>query len=370
MVLAEEAEAAKRSGDLTRFADLTREALGRESEAAWLVVGDSSLEPSRSVLFRSAATLAIDCHELRTAEQLIAAALAGNPPAEIADELRDLLEDVYFHRHLEIRGVVLSPNEVQMTLEGDAVGFGIARSESFIQRVKDLETLLYRTAERRLGREFREAGRRKKDLAASLELFVSVPRAASFAVTLRLGQSSQMSLPGLDFGADTMRELLDGLSMVNSGDLPGLETSIPDESYRVNFIGLTERLAPDGTEIRTVGFTTVTHDQERVVALVTPKKQMRDRARRLPETGQQTVEVIQVEIRGVLLEANAKSQKRGEIEVVDSAGKPQRIVVPRGMMSDIVKPMFEEEVVVAGVRKGTIVELLSIDLAELEPDAD
>ena len=80
--------------------------------------------------------------------------------------------------------------------------------------------------------------------------------------------------------------------------------------------------------------------------------------------------MIQVEIRGVLLEANAKSQKRGEIEVVDSAGKPQRIVVPRGMMSDIVKPMFEEEVVVAGVRKCTIVELLSIDLAELEPDAD
>jgi len=110
---------------------------------------------------------------------LIAGALAGNPPTELAEELRDLLEDVYFHRHLKVRGVALAPGEFQMMLEGNAVGFGIARSDAFVQRVKDLETLLYRTAERRSGLAFREAGRRFKDLAQSLELYLSVPRAAS-----------------------------------------------------------------------------------------------------------------------------------------------------------------------------------------------
>ena len=37
-------------------------------------------------------------------------------------------------------------------------------------------------------------------------------------------------------------------------------------------------------------------------------------------------------------------------------------------MSDIVKPMFEEEVVVAALRRGQHLELLTIDLAESGDD--
>jgi hypothetical protein len=43
-----------------------------------------------------AASLALECGALREAERLIAVALSGNPPEEIAEELRDLLEQVYF----------------------------------------------------------------------------------------------------------------------------------------------------------------------------------------------------------------------------------------------------------------------------------
>jgi PemK-like, MazF-like toxin of type II toxin-antitoxin system len=43
--------------------------------------------------------LALECSELREAERLIDRALAGNPPADIADKLRDLLlEEVYSQR--------------------------------------------------------------------------------------------------------------------------------------------------------------------------------------------------------------------------------------------------------------------------------
>jgi len=367
MALAELAEEAKRAGNLTGYDEFTREALQQESTAAWRFADDISFEPSRSVLFRSAATLAIECGELRVAERLISAALAGNPPAEIADELRDLLEDVYFHRHLSLRGLTLSPDEVQMSLEGAAVGFGITRSDAFTQRVKDLETLLYRTAERRLGREFREAGRRRKNVAADVELFLSVPRAASFAVTLRLGQSDQLRIPGHDFGAETLRDLLDGLSMVNEGNLAALVEFIPDDSYRVNFVALAEKLAPDGTDIRTVGFTTGAEEEERVVSLATSKKQLRDRMHPAPGISKED-NATEMEIRGVLLEADATNRKRGEIKVIESSGTVHRILVPRGIMSDIVKPMFEEEVVVKGLRRGQHTELLTIDLAEPEDD--
>ncbi len=365
MALADLADQAKRSGNIDEYEKLNREALQYESSAAWQVVGDISFEPSRSVLLRSAATLAIECGELRDAERLIGAALGGEPPSEIADELRDLLEDVYFYRHLEVKGITLNPGEVQMVLEGKAVGFGIARSDAFIQRVRDLETLLCRTAERRLGLEFREAGRPKKSIADNLELYLSVPRAASFAVTLRLGQSPQYVLPGMDLTTETMRDLLDGISMVVDGDLDKLERSIPDESYRINFISLVERLAPDGEDIRTVGFTAATDQQERVVALTAPKKELRERIQHLRhmKPPEKTTELI--EIRGVLLEANAKKRKEGVIEVVDSQSNSHKIFVPRGMMSDIVKPMFEEEVVVVGVRRGNRIDLQSIDPAEL-----
>jgi hypothetical protein len=370
MMLADMAEEAKRTGQADKYLEFTREALRHESEAAWKLADELLIEPSRSVLFRSAATLAMECGEIRVAEQLIAAALSGDPPAEIAEELRDLLEDVYFHRHLRVRGVTLAPGDFQMTLEGNAVGFGIARSEAFVQRVKDIETILYRTAERRLGREFRESGRRKKDLAQSLELYLSVPRAASFAVTLRLGKSDQLELPGIDFSADTMKDVLDGIAMINDGNLDALQQAIPDESYRTNFISLVERLLPDGDDIRTVGFTCGPQEKERFVTLVTPKKEFRERIRRVPHAAQYESEMEHMEIQGILLEADAKKQQEGLIEVVDANGVAHKITVPRGMMSDIVKPMFEEDVIVIGVRRGGRLALQSIDLAESERKTD
>jgi hypothetical protein len=67
--------------------------------AADLVADRQDLESTRAVLHRSAAVLALECSELREAERLIGRALAGNPPNDIADELRDLLlEEIYSQR--------------------------------------------------------------------------------------------------------------------------------------------------------------------------------------------------------------------------------------------------------------------------------
>ena len=48
----------------------------------------------------SAGSLALNCQQYRIAEKLLAVGLAGEPPSEIADEIRDLLEQVYAHREL------------------------------------------------------------------------------------------------------------------------------------------------------------------------------------------------------------------------------------------------------------------------------
>jgi hypothetical protein len=107
-----------------------------EADAANALLTELTAEPARSVLFRSAATLARDCARFSDAEKLIHKALARDPPDEIAEELRDLLEQVSFQRHLE-----LSEKEVQMSIAGKVVGFGIAPTKVFLRRVESTENL-------------------------------------------------------------------------------------------------------------------------------------------------------------------------------------------------------------------------------------
>ena len=100
MDLAELAFVAKLRGNLEEANQLSQQAFEHEAQAAKLVPDEPSSEPTRSVLYRSAAALALDCNELREAERLIAAGLAGHPPEDIAEELRELFEKVNSLRHL------------------------------------------------------------------------------------------------------------------------------------------------------------------------------------------------------------------------------------------------------------------------------
>jgi hypothetical protein len=51
------------------------------------------------------AVLAIDCGEFQMAERLITRALAENPPAEIAAELKDLFVQINLPQYFERRGL-------------------------------------------------------------------------------------------------------------------------------------------------------------------------------------------------------------------------------------------------------------------------
>jgi hypothetical protein len=102
MEFAEQAEVAKlRGATSAQVQVLLREAFEQECQAADQVATLLDDEPTRSVLHRSAAALAIDCGELQIAERLITTALAGNPPMEIAIELKDLFVQINLPQYLE-----------------------------------------------------------------------------------------------------------------------------------------------------------------------------------------------------------------------------------------------------------------------------
>ena len=79
MNFAERAELAKLLGYTAAMQDLLRQAFELEYQAAQQVAELIDAEPTRSVLHRSAATLAIACGELQTAEQLSLLSLASPP---------------------------------------------------------------------------------------------------------------------------------------------------------------------------------------------------------------------------------------------------------------------------------------------------
>lgn len=71
------------------------------------------LEPTRSVLFRSAASIALEAGQPAQARHLIAEGLRGQPPAPIKEELIDLLDQhSYVHDELADPARLLSPGTV------------------------------------------------------------------------------------------------------------------------------------------------------------------------------------------------------------------------------------------------------------------
>jgi len=366
MELAEQSFEAKLRGESKRAANLLKKAFASEREAADIVALHLKLEPTRAILHRSAASMALECGESRIAEQLIARALSGDPPNDIAEELRDLLEQVHFTRHLNLQGIALDPSEFQLSISGPAVGHGIADSEQFVERVHTAKLLLQRTAERTLKKPYRERGPAHTSLTQNLELYISVPRAASFAVTLRIGSPSQFSLPHMPapLGESVIEDVVECLDVLNKSGERELRKRIKDEAYHRNFVALARRMSPDGSDIKVVGITALIEGKERRVMMTTTRYDYpvlpQDANRNTPNDEKSDV------LRGTLKFADSTKERAGVIQVIDEQQTKHRITVPLGMMSDIVRPLYEREVVVTLSRTGSSRMLETIQPVEKE----
>ncbi len=331
-----------------------------EKKAFIAFSAESSEEPTRSILIRSASNLAILSEQYREAEKLLGIGLAGDPPDELAQEFRELFQQVNFFRHLELDGIVLNSNELQFSLSGNQVGHGVIRSDEFLKRIDVIEKIAYRTADRLRDKPFNDIGRPLKSNVVNFEPYLSVPRAASFAITIRFGGFSQQStLEGMDIHSVMIDDMLENLELIDHGDYEHLNKKIPDESYRRNFIALAKQLAPDGNKIKLVGFTVNRKKETKTISLTKAKSDMEKMIlseKILPFTKQRAIE-----IQGILSFADAKKSK---IKLTDSKNKDFNIIVPKGLLSDIVKPHFEEVVIIKGLISGREIQMQDIKKKE------
>jgi len=347
MELSDEAFIARRKGDSERADQLSRQAFELEAAAAELVRNSLEIEPTRSVLYRSAASMAMDIGELREAEKLIATALSGDPPPDIADELRNLLEQVQFDRHLELRGIRLDPGEFQFSIAGSEVAYGMTLSNVFIERIANIEKVIFRTVERMLDLPFRERGSATRSVQQGYSLYMATPRPGSFAVTLRLGR--QMQLPGFDLSEKIVTDVVECFDLVNTGQEQHLRERIPQEAYYRNFVQLAKTIAPDGEQVNLVGMTTGSEDSEIRVRFTRTRNDIHPPPPK-PEESPDT-EGKPIAVRGRLMYADARRDEQ-LIRLVPPKGKQYQVVVPPGMMNDIVRPLWEDTVEVRGMQYG------------------
>jgi hypothetical protein len=87
--------------DEQEFLKLSELGFEAEKQAAFFLLNDFENEPMRSISFRSAAALALDCKKYSEAQKLVYQGLAGNPPAGIANQLMDVYELVQQAMKLE-----------------------------------------------------------------------------------------------------------------------------------------------------------------------------------------------------------------------------------------------------------------------------
>lgn len=340
MELADEAMFLRRSLE-DGWISLFKKAAELEGAAAE-IAAQLKLEPTRTVLYRSAASLAINAQEIKAAEQYALLGLLACEDAVLREELKDVYEQINFHRHLELRGTRLSDGDIQISLSGEGVGFGYARIEDVSSRFNSLKKILVRTHQRLSGLAFSEKG------GGRLDVYASVPRASSFATTIRVGTNCE--LPSMDLGGATLLEAVTCLECLNSEGEESVRERISDDRYFANFIALAKQFVPDGRTVKMVGLTYSGGGVFKAVHLL-KSRQALNRANNDEQVG---------EIQGVLTAAE-KSKGKPSITIKMTSGVNKKIFVSVGMIDDIVRPLWGMRVRATVMSRGAAYFLQDIE---------
>ncbi|HML40386.1 MAG TPA: hypothetical protein PKD23_06870 [Bellilinea sp.] len=336
------------NGDFESARKLFLEAFSYEAEVANYYLTRFSEEPTRSVIFRSAAALALDAGLLSDAEKYAASGLSGAAPDDIKDQLREIIEKANFNRHLSLKGLELEPNEFQFVIAGNSTYAGVAKSDEVLDRVVDIKTLFYRTMERQNKKPYRNGG--VSPYAEKYPVYLSSVRPSSFAITLRIGSPDQDQLPYVDEHdptAEVIREFLDCIELVNHNEEKELRERIPDDAYYNNFLSLAQNMAPDGENVSIVGFTSSYEGKERRVELSNKRDSISGIARAINSNS--STEKKRHELIGRLLFAEGTdANSSGKIRLNTAEGK-LTIKVPEGM-DDIVMRLWNHQVKVIAIK--------------------
>lgn len=369
MSIADDADLLKHHGKLEEALELFQKAFALEREAAMDAIESGVEDFSIGVLVKSAAFMAYDGGLIRESEQMVGLALSRNLPEEIVEEMRDLLENIHFARHLRLNGITLSDNEVQIVVAGRGVAHGMAREDDVSERISTFKQLTVRTAERAKGRKFRTSGQPAKDIRDLCTSYLSTSRAASFAVTMRIGEKPEDTLDQFQGGANALIEdVATNLSLANNGEVEELKKRIKEQTYLENFVSLAKEFAPDGERVNLVGLTFRKDGKDVPVQLRTPKGKYREVvsvvSSEVSDEKKKEAHSVRETLVGTLYSANSQS----DFVRIQVGGRAIKITVPEGL-TEIVRKYFDTDVslLVSHNMLDETYRLISVDVQDDEP---
>ncbi|MCC8469009.1 hypothetical protein [Xanthomonas phaseoli] len=357
MRLYEQALSLRAQGDFNSFQENAVLALEQEKRAAYEYEKLSGDEPTRSVLFRSAATIAIEAGKYEEALEIAGAGLARRGP--IVSELVSLVKDAEFRRNLRANNQRVSDETLRLSLDGCAVGFGFVPYQKFQHRIDALSKMIRRTFDRLDGVDFSDSVRSKE----TVKVFLGAPMAGSFAVDVRVGELQQTNFPwatGRVQAAEVLTEIVKGMRAFEDGNLLGLNNLIEDESYRRNFAELGRQIIPDGSDVTVVTLESGTRSHKRdFVRLKVSRKAMHAHTKNYSRKLSKNADIV-----GVLRGARQPDDDSSFVEVLDEEGKFHKIRVAEELMADIVRPLWDKRVIASIFKKGSHWELEHMAPAE------
>lgn len=359
MNLAEQGLIAKLANDSDRYNLLIAQAFQLEKEVALSQKDNITFEPSRSVLFRSAASLAFQANLYDEAEKLIHQALSGNPPSEIRLELYDILKELLFKRELKAQEEQYSDDQVNLRFEGPKIGYGFAPINIIIKKLENFKKLFYRTVQRLNDFEFDLDKKTINNIHKVYPIFLSATMAGSYSVNLRFGAvENQLQLPFEITPTEIIEDISTNISLVGEDNYENLSKNIKDQKFLNNFIHLSKNIAPDGKNINNVELTTKYRGKSKIINLSRTSKEID----KLTKHQSSSPNVEKITIIGEL--QAAQKVKSNEITVVDEENNSHKIVVAEELIDDIVRPHWGEKVAVTVSMKGKRKEFNEIERCE------
>lgn len=362
MLLAVKAQQAHDSGDFEQEQELARQACELEEQAAIQLLPNASDEPTRAILFCSAASLAWQAGDIAWCKRLCHDGLRGFPPPEYEADFNELLDKVTLSDHLDVRGVELHQGEFQLSLVGDVAAAGIIPIAELTNRIENISSLLMQRIRLSLGKPF--TGLRKRiSPADDFITYANAWRPGSFALTIGLTRPSKkrqlLPIPGI--GVDPsfiVEEVIYDMELLSKGYFDSVEKRIGDNPYLVHFMAHAKEVAPDGKRIKMVGLTR----NEKMVSFQLPRSEIKKMMSRSSLTNETSIQTIA----GLLTQANIDKDSIGlRLE----GNKLIQLKVREGL-EDIVRNYFGKKVEATGIFSGKVFIINSVDPVEGDAESE
>ncbi|WP_143470762.1 hypothetical protein [Neolewinella marina] len=354
----------------TVAAELFEKAYYIERSIADTIEAVEDNEPSRSIFYKSAASLALNAKLFREAEISACLGISGRGDDVELDELRDIFDQVNFERHLYLNGISLENNQFQLSFVGNEVGSGYIKSSELIDRLNIITDLARKEVEKKANKKFNSRGR-PGNVVQMYPLYFSAGMTGSYKIIIQIGNSKNGDLLFGDKYAienSIITSIIRKIDYINSNNLEALKEEYgKDDPYYDFFVESIKSFAPDGDRIKMIGFTTSINGDEVQTRLTRKRTEIGDVFEMEENLEFDLVEEgTIVSVIGVL--DLSKSRKTTHIfEIMDEEGRSYKFEASEGELASIVRDNYKDLVKVTGRRKkGKREVYLFVDIQNIE----